>query len=85
MLHLGWVNEASVEALVFPHLNEYWDINGGSADGPMVWKVFKASTRRVYISAIKAARAEKNSESEALHAHELQCAQTQADAPSPPP
>lgn len=67
-LHSGWVSEPSVEALVSPHIQDYWDNNEGSTDGLTVWDAFKASTRGVYIAAIKAARVEKNSESEMLQA-----------------
>lgn len=52
------------------------------ADRPVVWDAFKVSTRGMYVSAIKAARAEKNSTSEELQAHEIQCV-THADTPSP--
>lgn len=48
-----------------------------------MWDAFKASTCGMYVSAIKAARAEKNSTSEELQAREIQCAKTNADTPSP--
>lgn len=48
-----------------------------------MWDAFKVSTQGMYVSAIKAARAGKNSTSEEFQAHEIQCAKAHADIPSP--
>lgn len=71
-----------MEPLVSPHLKEFWEFNEGTALS-VVWEAFKVSTQVMYVSAIKAARVEQNSKPEELQAHELSCAQTPADSPSP--
>lgn len=77
-----WLQDSTVEEIVSPKLEQYWDLNVNSASAQMVWEAFKTNTRGEYISAIKAVHSEISSQVQQLEGDKSKAAKTFSVSPT---
>lgn len=77
-----WLHNDRVQELLKDSDTQYWEVNESSASLQMVWGAFKAFIRGQYISAIKSARVEYNSQLTLLQQAESEAASEFVSSPT---